>query len=149
MKAVTVAPIITWVIDLLTESAGGYWGDGESYADTPSFPYGVIHHVGGSRWGGGLESPDVNVDVIVQIDAIGRRGDQARALLDRARGVLIDTDSSGTYVYRPDARLEDCVVRAREHFTGPTPVEPAGESPDRVYTTSERFTIRTVARSIT
>lgn len=149
MRAVTASPIVTWVIELLREYAGGDWGDGESYADLPSFPYGVIHHVGSTRWGGALEAPDANLDVVVQVDAIGRRGDQARALLDRVRGVLIDTDDDGLYRYAPHARLTDAVVRERRHLSGPTPVEPAGESPDRVYTTSERFTIRTVARSTT
>lgn len=150
MRNVPVAPVVRWVLDLLREGTPADWGDAHApdsaHEVTDPYPYGVLHVVSSTRWGAPLSDPDRELILHVQLDCVGRRPDQARELQDRARGALIDVDLVGEYLNPGPEQRDDWTVVRREHEAGPTPIDDAGEPPDRVFTTSERFTIHATTK---
>lgn len=146
---VPVQPIITWAMDLVFAATGAKLGDSEAPdglndLDDP-YPYGVIHHIDSNRWGAPLITTDRHLDLIIQIDAVGRRQDQARAFQDRVRSAIVGVDAEGRYAHDPAASVTGFLIKQRSTESGPYPPVGEGERPDRVFTIAERYTIRVVA----
>lgn len=147
---VQLEPVILWVTTLLESMTGRPYGHAEApdaiREMTDVYPYGVFHIVDTQRWGSTYQAPDQELMLYLQVDSIGARPDQCIALQDRARDALIGVDSSGAYAHSTDLMLPTIVIAQRSHESGPTPAVGAGEAPDRVYTTTERFRIDIVSK---
>jgi hypothetical protein len=136
------APVTAWMAQVIA-AAGLPVGVNDLPAGA-ALPYLVVADVdGGEQWGPPLGSAAAAVGLVFQVDAIGRRQDQARALADRARRAVLGRAASGGWAVDPDPPAGLRIVH--RDFDGGTPdgsPTPEGTDPNRVWTAQQRFRIQ-------
>lgn len=127
-----------------TERAVGDHVAPVTVAKDSDYPFLIVYHLpGGDFWGAPLSSnPDANVDVAVQLSSVGRRRDQAQALLDRALRVMLERDATGAF-RRPVIGVADVVPQG-----GLGGVEREGAAPNAVYTATARLLLRCMGTTL-
>lgn len=143
MSTVDFAPVAQWLHDLLEQGTARPVGDGEAPVGA-EFPYFVTHVSVGALFGGpALWAPDADADIGIQVDSVGRTIPQARWAADASRRTLVARVGGRFQVNRLDP--EGYHVADRQTDGGPNLPIPEGTSSNRVYTISERFTLRLTA----
>lgn len=89
--------------------------------ETAALPYMVIYPVPGGRgfYGPVFADPEGDADVHYQIKSIGRRYDQARALSDRVRQVVVGRGPDSRFTYGINPTGLTVADRYSEGSTGP------------------------------
>lgn len=99
------------------------------------YPFTTLYAIpGGSFPAGILETHGNQAEVVIQLSCVGRRRDQADALLDRCRTAFLDHD-----IPIPVAGHR---VLLREPYAGTGGIDSSGQPPHRLFTATERFRIQ-------
>lgn len=131
-------PVTTALITLLA-TLGFPVGDHRAPADaTADKPYLVVHFIGpGGPRTGSLADPEADTTLVYQVDAVGRRRDQAQKLGDKVRNLALVRGASGSFTAAfPAMTGLVCHDRITEGSAG---VIVEGEAPNEVYTFPERY----------
>ena len=104
------------------------------------FPYWVVYQIpGGEGYGPPLTDPDADTQIVVQVDSVAGRRDQAQLNRDRAANVMLSR-RGGALQYDMGA-IAGWAFCGRMRNDVPGGVEVEGAPPNAVFTASDRYTI--------
>jgi hypothetical protein len=135
-----VAPIVDWVIEILSTGTGKDIGDHES-PENAKAPYAVVIFIDGTTYSGSLSLPDEMASMIVQVNSIGLTVKQARWMSDAVRRTMLARRSPSGAFQVSGPVVAGYKVIDRSPSGGPSVPIPEGPSDRRVYTIPERFII--------
>jgi len=141
MSIVPVQLVTNALIALLKSQAGWSVHDHPYIVEKPTYPYLAVFQLPGGRFSGPpLTAPDADAELLFQLDAIGRRRDQAQLQGDKACALLIGREADGSYTHDFGA-VEGWKVTGRMPAdTTPGGVETIQATPT-LYRDTRRYTI--------
>ena len=128
--------LLTGIVSFVATRSSRPTGDGASPPGSGDerYPFVVVYAIpGGSFPAGILETHGDHAELVIQLSCVGRRRDQADALLDRCRAALLDHD-----IQIPVAGHS---VLLRQPYAGTGGIDSSGQPPHRLFTATERFRI--------
>jgi hypothetical protein len=134
-------PVTQWAIDLLAGMDSNFEvGDHRAPdgADPSVAPYLIVYVVSPLRSGPPLAAPDADLQLTIQVTAVGWTRAQAMSLSDRAEARLVGRSPSGAYL-AAGGSIPGMTVHDRISSGSPGGVDVSGTPPDEVYTVPRRY----------
>lgn len=136
---IEVQKVTNALLALLRTHLGDNVYDHDTVPDTPTTPYYVVYRIPGGTSGGPMADPEADLTLVFQINAVGKRRDQAEWASDKVTEVMLGRDELGRLEELPlPSTMFEC---GRMRSDVPGGVEQEGAPPNAVYTAVQRFEI--------
>jgi hypothetical protein len=113
--------------------------DGNPFG-TMSYPFLVVHDLGGQPGTGPpLLGDGADVARLYQLDAVGRKVNEAQELSDRCRLRMVQSDDAGGFLYPVSVAGWRCAFRGTDLFLG---LSAEGREPAQVFADRVRYLFR-------
>lgn len=144
MTTIAQEDVFTAVISMLRAQQAFPVGDGEPPDD--EVPYYIVYPIeGGGYFGPPLTNPEADAAVVLQVNSVGRRRDQAQRLGTIARNLVLGRQASGAF--QNAITGSTFVVAHRRPDGGPAGTDYSGRPPDRLFTARERYVLHVTPTS--